>query len=67
DRSARQLKVYADADYAGDSKNRRSRTGVVSKFANGVTSWASQKQKSVVLSTVETEYVAACEGAKEYI
>ncbi|GBM96276.1 Retrovirus-related Pol polyprotein from transposon TNT 1-94 [Araneus ventricosus] len=67
DNSAEQLKIYTDADYAGDSKTRRSRTGVVSKFANGAISWASQKQKSVVLSTTEAEYVITCEGAKECI
>ncbi|GBM94382.1 Retrovirus-related Pol polyprotein from transposon TNT 1-94 [Araneus ventricosus] len=64
DHSARQLKIYTDA---GDSKTRRSRIVVDSKFANGAISWASQKQKSVVLSTTEAEYVAECEGAEECI
>ncbi|GBN63737.1 hypothetical protein AVEN_12989-1 [Araneus ventricosus] len=45
----------------------QSKTGVVSKFANCAISWASQKQKSVVLSITEVEYVATCEGAKECI
>ncbi|KAF8777457.1 Retrovirus-related Pol polyprotein like [Argiope bruennichi] len=61
------LEVYSDADYAGDLKTRRSRTGMVSKFSCGALSWMSQKQKSVVLSTTEAEYVAANESAKELI
>ncbi|KFM56508.1 Copia protein, partial [Stegodyphus mimosarum] len=62
-----ELEVYSDADYAGDLKTRRSRTGMVSKFSCGALSWISQKQKSVVLSTTEAEYVAASESAKELI
>jgi len=62
-----ELEVYSDADYAGDVKTRRSRTGMVSKFSGGAISWMSQKQKSVVLSTTEAEYVAASESAKELI
>ena len=62
-----ELKVYSDADYAGDIKTRRSRSGMVSSFSGAAISWMSQKQKSVVLSTTEAEYVAASEGSKELI
>ncbi|KAG5862373.1 hypothetical protein JTB14_002955 [Gonioctena quinquepunctata] len=59
--------AYCDADYGGDLKTRRSRTGIVCKYSDGAITWASQKQKSVVLSTTEAEYVAASEGTKEVI
>lgn len=65
--SGKQLKIYINADYAGDCKTRRSRTGLVGKLTEAAISWTSQKQKSAVLSTTEAEYIAACEGAKECI
>lgn len=65
--SQEDLNVYSDADFAGDVTTRRSRTGVLSIHAGGAVSWMSMKQKCVVLSTTEAEYVAACEGAKEAI
>ena len=59
--------MYNNADFAGDVNTRRSRPGVLSMHAGSAVSWMSKKQKCVVLSTTETEYVAACEGAKEAI
>ncbi|XP_035205289.1 secreted RxLR effector protein 161-like [Stegodyphus dumicola] len=56
-----ELEVYSDADYASDLKTIHSRTGMISKFLCGTLSWMNQKQKSVVLSTTEAEYVAASE------
>ncbi|KAG5875629.1 hypothetical protein JTB14_023143 [Gonioctena quinquepunctata] len=60
-----------DISYAvsvgGDLNTRRSRTGIVCKYSAGAITWASQKHKSVVLSTTEAEYVAASEGTKEVI
>ncbi|KAG5873098.1 hypothetical protein JTB14_035250 [Gonioctena quinquepunctata] len=63
----KELEAYCDADYEGDLNTRRSRTGIVCKYSAGAITWASQKQKSVVLSTTEAEYVAASEGTKEVI
>ncbi|KAG5878979.1 hypothetical protein JTB14_002372 [Gonioctena quinquepunctata] len=63
----KELEAYCDADYGGDLNTRRSRTGIVCKYSAGAITWASQKQKSVVLSTTEAEYVAASEGTKEVI
>jgi hypothetical protein len=59
--------AYSDADYAGDVKTRRSRTGILCMYSGGAITWTSQKQKSVVLSTTEAEYVAASEATKEII
>jgi len=57
---------YSDNDFAGDSEDRKSTTGV-GYFLNGsLVTWASQKQKIVALSSCEAEYVAAaaatCQG-----
>ncbi|KAG5871211.1 hypothetical protein JTB14_010564 [Gonioctena quinquepunctata] len=57
----KELEAYCDADYGGDLNTRRSRTGIVCKYSARAITWASQKQKSVVLSTTEAEYVAASE------
>ena len=61
------LKVYSDADYAGDKETRRSTTGIVATLTQGAISWTSQLQKTVSTSTTEAELVSASEGAKELI
>lgn len=66
-RNGQGLKVYSDADYAGDKKTRRSTTGVIATFNDGAVSWTSQLQKSVATSTTEAEIIAASEGAKDLI
>jgi hypothetical protein len=62
-----ELKVFSDADFAGDKATRRSTTGVIAILANGAVSWTSQLQKMTALSTTEAEIIAASEGAKELI
>lgn len=61
------LECYSDADYAGDPETRLSTSGYILKLSHGPISWGSQKQRSVALSTTESEYVAACEAVKELI
>ena len=56
---------YCDSDYAACVDERLSVTGWVFMAAGGATSWQSQKQKAVALSTVEAEYMAACAASKE--
>jgi hypothetical protein len=56
---------YCDSDYAACVDERLSVAGWVFMAAGGATSWQSQKQKSVALSTVEAEYMAACAASKE--
>ena len=54
-----ELVAYTDADYAGSRLDRNS-TSEYCQFLRGcLVSWASKKQHSVALSTVEAEYVAA--------
>ena len=58
---------YTDADYAGCTDTRRSRSGYVFLAAGGAVSWLSKGQPVVALSTAESEYVAAAAAAKEAV
>ena len=52
------LKGYIDADWAGNMDTRRSTTSYCFILGNCVVSWASHKQRSVALSSTESEYMA---------
>ncbi|CAI7908252.1 unnamed protein product [Closterium sp. NIES-54] len=57
---------YVDADHAGDSDNRRSRTGYIYRLEPiGPISWQSSKQELIALSSTEAEYIAPCSATKE--
>ena len=56
-----------DADFAADLDTRRSHTGYVIMMNGGPISWKSVKQKSVSLSTAESEWYAASEASKELL
>ena len=62
-----QVYGYCDSDYAACVDDRRSVAGWVFIAAGGATNWQSQKQKSIALSTVEAEYMAACAACKEAV
>jgi hypothetical protein len=49
---------YSDADYAGCKIDRKSTSGTCQFLGRSLVSWASKKQNSVALSTVEAEYIA---------
>ena len=59
------LQGYSDADWAGDLDTRRSTTGYVVMLNNGAIVWQSRRQPTVALSTMESEYMALTEAAKE--
>ena len=62
-----ELVGFTDSDYAGDLDQRRSTTGFVFLFANGVISWASRRQKTTAVSTMEAEYMAMAAATKEAV
>ena len=49
--------AYTDADYASSRLDRKSTSGYCQFLGGCLVSWASKKQHSVALSTVEAEYV----------
>jgi transposase InsO family protein len=61
------LKVFSDADYAGCTETCLSTTGVVCMYAGGAVTWFSKKQKTVSVSTAQSELVAASEAARELV
>ena len=60
-----QVISYSDADWAGDINTQRSTTGYVVMMNNGAVAWRSKRQVTVALSTMEAEYMAITEAAKE--
>jgi hypothetical protein len=60
-----ELKVWSDADWAGDLDKRRSTTGYVVFLGGGPISWKSRLQPTVAASTTEAEYMAAFEACSE--
>mgnify|MGYP000170283911 FL=1 len=61
------LEGFTDSDMSGDVDSSRSTSGYVMTYAGGAVSWQSRLQKSVALSTIEAEYMAAVEAGKELI
>jgi hypothetical protein len=50
---------YSDADWAGCKIDRKSTSRTCQFLGRSLVSWASKKQNSISLSTVEAEYIAA--------
>jgi len=61
------LRGFCDADWAGDTNDRRSTTGYVFLVGEGVISWKCKKQPTIALSTTEAEYMATSQCTKEAI
>ena len=66
-RSRLQLTVFSDADMARDIDRWRSTSGVLIFLGSAPISWLSLKQKVVVLSTCEAEYVAVATAACQVV
>ena len=58
-RSNWELKVFSDADFAGDKTSSKSTTGVLVQYNRCAIMWLSKLQPIVAKSTCEAEYVAA--------
>ena len=63
--SGLRLSVYADADYAAVSNDRRSVSGVAVMLGDTAIGWKSSTQKCVTTATCEAEYLALCDASKE--
>lgn len=62
-----ELVGYSDSDFAGDLDSRKSNTGYIFLMNGGPVTWASRKQNTTALSTIESEYMAASDAAKEIL
>lgn len=61
------LQGYSDADWSGDTADRKSNTGYMFSLGDAVICWASRKQTNVALSSMEAEYVALSEACREVV
>lgn len=61
------LKAYTDADWAEETRDRKSHSGFLAQINGGTFAWSCRKQSLVALSSTEAEYIALCEATKEII
>ena len=61
------LTCFVDSAYATDETRRRSSTGYICYLGTSPISWCSKLQKSVALSTTESEYMAMCDASKDVV
>jgi hypothetical protein len=61
------LVEYCDADWVVDLKDRRSTTWFVFVMGGGAISLSSKRQPTIILSTMEAEYMARTQATKEAI
>ena len=67
--SSDDLKIhgYTDSDFQADRDSRKSTSGSVFTLRGAAVVWRSVKQSSITDSTMEIEYIAAKEAAKEVV
>ena len=58
---------YIDFDFQLDLDFRKSTSGCVFTLGGGAISWRSVKQSCIANSSMEVEYVTACEATKEVV
>ena len=58
---------YTDSDFQSDKDSRKSTSRSIFTLGGGAVVWRSIKQSSTADSTMEAEYIAACEVAKELV
>lgn len=67
DQTSIMMEGYTDADWGGDTVDRKSTTGYVMKINGCTVSWAVKKQQTVAISTAEAEYMGISAGAQELL
>lgn len=60
-----QLEGYVDADWASNVIDRRSYSGFCFQMSGSTVSWLSKKQRTVALSSMESELMSIAEACKE--
>ena len=65
--AATKIEHFTDAAFADNKDDRRSTHGYIMKNSGAACVWYSRKQRSVVTSTTEAEYIALAEGCKSAI
>ncbi|KAM6593150.1 hypothetical protein CsatA_000853 [Cannabis sativa] len=58
---------YTDSDFQACLDDRKSTSGMVCTLGGGAVVWRSAKQTTISDSTMEAEYIAAAEAAKELV
>ena len=58
---------YTDSNFQSDKDSRESTSGSIFTLGGGAVVWRSIKQYSIADSTMEAEYIVACEAAKESV
>ena len=58
---------HIDSDFQSAFDFKKSTSGCLFTLGGGAISWRSVKQSCIANSTMEAEYVAACEAAKEVV
>ncbi|KAA0051332.1 gag/pol protein [Cucumis melo var. makuwa] len=61
------LAIYTDSDFQTNKYARKSTSGSVFTLNEGAVVWRSVKQTCIADSTMEVEYIAACESTKEAV
>ncbi|GBN96234.1 Retrovirus-related Pol polyprotein from transposon TNT 1-94 [Araneus ventricosus] len=56
---------YSDSDWGNSQEGRKSYSGCCFMLSNSVISWESRKQKTVALSSTESEYMSLSDSCKE--
>lgn len=59
------LTGFCDADWAGDTGDRKSCSGFLYTLGGATVSWTSRKQGCVAMSTMEAEYIALSEAVQQ--
>jgi dUTP pyrophosphatase len=58
------MHAAVDSDWGGDTKHRRSVSGLVLRLAGGTILYKTKYQDTISLSTTEAEFTAACDAGK---